>query len=75
RFSNALARWARGQLWHSRQRFHEHASGDLDITLPVSHETEILMEILQYGSQVEVLAPERLRQRVRDEIEAMMKQY
>jgi predicted DNA-binding transcriptional regulator YafY len=75
RFSNALARWARGQVWHPRQRFHERASGELDLTLPVSHETEILMEILKYGSQVEVLAPDRLRQRVREEIEAMMKKY
>ncbi len=75
RFSSSLARWARGQSWHAQQRFTEREGGEPDLTLPVSHETEILMETLKYGSQVEVLAPERLRRRVREEIECMMKKY
>jgi len=75
RFSKSLARWARGQTWHEEQRFTARETGELDLTLPVSHETEILMEILKYGSQVEVLAPERLRRRVREEIQSMMKKY
>jgi predicted DNA-binding transcriptional regulator YafY len=75
RFSQSVARWARGQTWHSAQRFSETDGGELDLILPVSHETEILMEILRYGSKVEVLAPNWLRRRVREEIEAMMKKY
>jgi len=75
RFSPELARWARGQTWHPGQRFDEAKDGALDLTLPVSHETEIVAEILKYGSRVEVLAPERLRHKIREEIAAMIKKY
>ncbi|MBP8646725.1 MAG: WYL domain-containing protein [Syntrophobacteraceae bacterium] len=75
RFSPDLARWARGQCWHPAQRVTERESGELDLTLPVSHETEILMEILKYGSRVEVLEPAPLRCRVRKEMEAMLEKY
>lgn len=75
RFSSGLARWARGQCWHADQRMAPRESGELDVTLPVSHETEILMEILKYGSKVEVLAPEWLRRRAQEEIEAMAEKY
>lgn len=75
RFSPELARWAGGQTWHPHQRFSPTASGELDLTLPVSHETEILGEILKYGSRVEVLAPDWIRRRVREEIERTIKKY
>jgi predicted DNA-binding transcriptional regulator YafY len=75
RFSPDLARWARGQTWHPLQRMVETKTGELDLTLQVSHETEIITEVLRYGSRVEVLAPDRIRRRVRKEIEAMMKKY
>jgi len=75
RFSRSLSRWARGQTWHGAQRLKETERGELELTLPVSHETEILMEILKYGSNVEVVAPEWLRKRVRGEIAAMAKKY
>lgn len=75
RFAPELARWARGQSWHPEQRVEETQSGELILTLPVAHETEIIAEILKYGSRVEVLAPERLRCRVDEEIEEMMKKY
>ncbi|NLI82286.1 MAG: WYL domain-containing protein [Deltaproteobacteria bacterium] len=75
RFSRDLARWARGQRWHPDQRLEETEAGELDLTLPVAHEREILMEVLKYGSNVEVLAPEWFRDRVRKEIEGMAKNY
>jgi len=75
RFAPELARWAGGQTWHPAQRFDETEGGELDLTLRVAHETEIVTEILKYGSRVEVLAPERLRRRVREEIEEMIKKY
>lgn len=75
RFSNDLGRWARGQRWHPEQQFTDVGTGELDLTLPVAHETEIIMEILKFGSRVEVLSPEWLREKVRKEIEQMMKKY
>ncbi len=75
RFSSELARWAKGQRWHPDQHLEERETGELDVILPVSHETEILMEILKYGSKVEVLAPEWLRKRVRKEMKAIAEKY
>jgi len=40
----------------------------------VSHETEIMMEILRHGSEVEVLEPEWLRDKVKKEIKKMTRQ-
>jgi hypothetical protein len=39
------------------------------------HEAEIMMEILRHGSQVEVLEPQRLREKVAAELVAATKNY
>jgi len=41
----------------------------------VSHEAEILMEILRHGSEVEALEPKWLRDKVKEEIKKMIKKY
>lgn len=75
RFAPELARWARGQTWHPRQQIEPLESGELILTLPVAHPTELIMEVLKYGARVEVLAPAWLRRQVQEEIEAMRKKY
>src|SRR3990172_186949 len=45
----------------------------LQLLFPVSHEAEILMEILRHGAQVEVLEPKWLRGRVKKEIKKITK--
>lgn len=75
RFSPIRARWIRGQIWHGDQEAEELQDGSLQLTIPVSHEAEIIMEILKHGSQVEVLAPAWLRKKVGEEIEKMGKNY
>ena len=75
RFSPVRSRWIRGQVWHRDQQTEELPDGALKLTIPVSHEAEILMEILRHGSQVEVLEPKWLRGRVKKEIKKMSKKY
>lgn len=75
RFSAERARWVRGEVWHPGQRQEELETGELQLTVPVSHEAEIVMEILKHGSHAEVVAPKWLRERVREEIEAMRTVY
>jgi predicted DNA-binding transcriptional regulator YafY len=74
-FSPVRSRWIRGQVWHPDQKTEELSDGALKLTIPVSHEAEILMEILRHGSQVEVLEPKWLRGRVKKEIKKMTKKY
>ncbi len=44
-------------------------------TMPCSHDTELLMDIMRYGPEVEVLKPESLREKVRERLELTLKNY
>jgi predicted DNA-binding transcriptional regulator YafY len=65
RFTPERLRWVKGEPWHEGQGEVIKDDGSLVLTIPVSHETEIMMETLKHGSQVEVLEPEWLRKRVK----------
>ncbi|MDZ4163995.1 MAG: WYL domain-containing protein [Smithellaceae bacterium] len=75
KFSPVRSRWIRGQIWHPDQRTEELLGGALRLTIPVSHEAEIMMEILKHGAHVEVLEPKWLRDKVKKEINKMTKKY
>lgn len=68
RFTADRARWIKGEIWHEGQQEEEEEDGSLLRTLPVSHEAEIMMEILKHGSHVKVLEPEWLREKVVQEM-------
>ncbi|OGQ98414.1 MAG: hypothetical protein A2505_06260 [Deltaproteobacteria bacterium RIFOXYD12_FULL_55_16] len=74
RFTPERSRWVKEEVWHEGQKdVDDH--GFLVRTIPVSHEAEIMMEILKHGAQVEVLNPEWLRNKVAEEIKAAMRNY
>lgn len=75
RFNPFRARWIAEQYWHLDQRITRLPDGGLDLTLPVSDFREIKMKILQFGADVEVIAPEELRQEMQKEIMKMSKIY
>ena len=64
RFTPERARWVKEEVWHEGQKEYVDDNGFLVRTIPVSHEAEIMMEILKHGSQIEVLEPEWLRDKV-----------
>lgn len=64
----------RHQRWHPEQKMSETKEGLL-LSLPVTDDRELLMKVLQFGSQARVLAPESLRLKARAEIENMAKNY
>ncbi len=71
RFTAARARWVADEVWHSQQRGRYEPDGSYVLEVPYSQEPELVMDVLRYGSDVEVLAPPSLRQRVaRDLAEA-----
>ena len=75
RFTPERSRWIKGEVWHEGQREEAQRDGSLVRTVPVSHEAEIMMEILKHGSHVEVLAPAWLREKVVKEMKAAVKKY
>lgn len=70
KFTPERSRWIKGEIWHEVQTEEVLEDGSLVRTIPVSHEQEILMEILKHGSHVEVLEPQWLREKVIVELKA-----
>lgn len=75
RFSRAIAARVSEQIWHDVQEMATDEDGRLHLTFPVAGFEEVAREILKYGADVEVLAPDELREMVRKEIERMAKIY
>jgi predicted DNA-binding transcriptional regulator YafY len=64
RFSPKMARWVSREKWHSHQRGRFEADGSFTMELPYSGEQELVMDIMRFGPEVEVLGPEELRRSV-----------
>jgi predicted DNA-binding transcriptional regulator YafY len=64
KFTAQAARWVAAQEWHPKQRSHAEADGSYLLEIPYAHEQELVMEILKFGADVEVLALDSLRGRV-----------
>mgnify|MGYP001792504649 FL=1 len=66
RFSAERARWAGSEVGHPDQRGVVDPCGRYTLELPYRDDRELLLEILEHGAGVEVLAPAELRQKVRE---------
>jgi predicted DNA-binding transcriptional regulator YafY len=64
RFSAEAARWVSAQAWHPKQRARTEKDGSYVLEIPYANDRELLMEILKFGADVEVLEPASLRERV-----------
>ena len=71
KFSPFRAAWISEQIWHPDQTMSPTPDGGLVLSLPVSDFREIKLKILQFGADVEVLAPAELRNQVQEEIAKM----
>lgn len=66
RFSPEMSRWVAEEQWHPDQAGHFDEDGAWVLELPFSGHRELVMDILRYGPEAEVLGPEFLRAAVRD---------
>ena len=66
RFSAERARWVRSEVWHPEQKAGSDAKGRYLLELPYRDDRELVLEIMKHGADVEVLAPDGLRAKVRD---------
>ncbi len=64
RFSSFVSRWVVNEQWHSNQHAEKDETGRLVLTVPYSDDPELIMRILRYGPDVEVLKPPELREKV-----------
>jgi len=75
RFSPERARWVSRERWHSRQEGHFLPDGRYELRVPYGNPLELVMDILRYGPEVEVLAPNSLRSSVRERLEQTLAVY
>lgn len=74
RFSHHAGRWVAGEQWHESQQG-EWQNDGYHLHVPYTNPTELIMEILRYGEEVEVLAPESLRHLVAEKVKKMQLLY
>jgi len=60
KFSSVRARWVQAEEWHPEQKGMVNKDGTYTLEFPYSDERELLGDILRFGSDVEVLAPNDL---------------
>jgi len=75
RFSPVKARWIKGQIWHKDQKEKTMKDGSLELTFPVANYSEVMMEILKHGPDVEVMKPKDLRDLIKAAAQKIAKIY
>ena len=65
RFSPHAARWVADEHWHSQQQGQRLADGRYELKLPYSNSRELLMDVLKYGPDAEIVAPVPLREEMK----------
>jgi predicted DNA-binding transcriptional regulator YafY len=75
RFTPEAARWVALEKWHSSQRGEYEPDGSYQLTVPYSDETELIMDILRHGRDVEVVSPEPLRKSVHRRLKEATARY
>jgi predicted DNA-binding transcriptional regulator YafY len=64
KFSAQRARWVQNEEWHPEQKGSVHQDGTYTLEIPYSDERELIADVLRFGGEVEVMAPQSLRQNV-----------
>ena len=71
RFTPTRARWVASERWHPAQRGRIDADAHYVLEVPYADPRELMMDVLKYGADVDVLAPASLRALVAAEVERM----
>lgn len=74
-FSAQRARWIADEHWHSEQQTKWLEDGRFELRIPFNDHRELLMDILKYGADVEVMAPDFLVAAVVEQVRKMREMY
>lgn len=75
RFTPERARWVAREQWHPNQKSKFDEKGYYILEIPYSDHRELIMNIMQYGQEVEVLGPDSLRKYIIDSYKEALEQY
>jgi len=74
-FTSQASKWVADEYWHPEQEGKILKNGGYELKIPYGNPTELVREILKYGEEVEVVAPESLRETVASTLRAAIKKY
>lgn len=75
RFSPERARWVAKEQWHRDQQGRFLEDGSYELAIPYSNQLELVMDVLRYGPDVEVISPQGLRAEVQRRLRAALARY
>ncbi len=75
RFSPERARWVSKEQWHPDQQGRFLDDGRYQLRVPYSNMLELVMDILRYGPDVEVVEPPELRDEVQRRLRLALERY
>jgi len=74
-FSAKSARWVADEHWHSQQQGRYLPDGRYELKVPYSAARELLMDVLHYGSDAEIVEPPALREQARSLLSLALSHY
>lgn len=75
RFTPERARWVSTETWHPKQKSSFDENGYYLLEFEYHQDPELVMDILKYGGEVEVLGPNSLRTKVAQELKKAAERY
>lgn len=75
RFTPERARWVADEQWYPEQQGRFLEDGSYELQIPYSDPRELVMDILKYGPDVEVIGPEGMREEVVARLQSALGQY
>lgn len=75
RFTPERARWVADEHWHPQQQGDFLPDGSYELRIPYNDPRELIMDILKYGAEVEVVGPEGLRKEVIERLRGALTRY
>ena len=74
-FSAKAARWVADEHWHSQQQGRFLPDGRYELKVPYSTARELLMDVMHYGADAEIVEPAALRQQAITHLELALSKY
>ncbi len=74
-FTGTAAREVSRENWHPKQKGQWIDENTYQLTIPYGHSRELVMDILRWGDEAEVVEPKGLREAVKTTITRMQKKY
>ena len=75
RFTPEKARWVSAETWHGQQVSSFDKEGYYMLEFDYNQDPELVMEIMKHGSGVEVLSPNVLKNKVKEELQKAISKY